>query len=122
MTTTTSLLPTWLNRHLDTDILRQRGRYTTKHRTHNHVALLFMGRRLIAIGQNRVCNNGPRNTIHAEADVIRSVGDYSKLRGATLVVIRIAPSGILNSKPCAACQCLLEKCQREYGLRSWMHS
>jgi hypothetical protein len=120
--TTIPSLPTWLNRHLDTDILSQRGRYTTKHRTHNHVALLFMGRRLIAIGQNRVCNKGPRNTIHAEADVIRSLGDYSKLRGATLVVIRIAPSGILNSKPCSACQCLLEKCQREYGLRSWIHS
>lgn len=112
----------WLNRHLDTSILTQRSRYTTKHRTHHHVALLFRGRRIIAIGQNRIHTKGPHTTIHAEADVIRSLGDHSKLRGATMVVIRIAASGILYSKPCAICECLLQKCRREYGLRDWIHS
>lgn len=124
-------LPTWLNRHIDTDILSQKSRYTTKHYQHNHVAMIFHGRKIIAIGQNRVADNGytrrngvirRKSTIHAEVDVIRSLGDTSKLRGATLVVIRLASSGILNSKPCPACQCVLEKCVREYGLRSWMHS
>ena len=115
-------LPLWMSRRLDTDILSQRSRYTTKHYTHHHVALLFQGRRIIAIGQNRICTKGPHITRHAEVDVIRSLGDHSKLRGATLVVIRLAPSGILHSKPCSACEVFLHKCRREYGLRGWIHS
>ena len=111
--------PTWVNRHIDTTILGQKMRYTTKHRTHNHVAMIFQGRKIVAIGQNRAHGTG---TIHAEVDVIRSLGDTTKLRGATLVVIRIASSGILNSKPCPACTCVLQKCVRAYGLRSWIHS
>ena len=119
---TMTAFPTWLNRHLETDILSHTGRYTTKHWTHSHVALIFQGRKMIAIGQNRVVDRGRRHTIHAEVDAIRSLGDISKLRGATLVVIRLAKSGILNSKPCHACECVLQKCVREYGMRSWNHS
>ena len=115
-------LPTWLTRYIDTDILTQMGRYTTKHYTHNHVAMIFQGRKIIAIGQNRVADRGRRQTIHAEVDAIHSLGDFTKLRGATLVVIRLAPSGIRNSKPCAACECVLQKCMREYGMRGWIHS
>jgi pyrimidine deaminase RibD-like protein len=111
--------PTWLNRHIDTDILSQKQRYTTKHYTHNHVAMIFQGRKILAIGQNRAHGTG---TIHAEVDVIRTIGDTAKLRGAILVVIRLAPSGILNSKPCPACECVLQKCVRAYGLRGWIHS
>ena len=118
----TSPLPTWLNRHIDTDILSQKNRYTTKHRQHHHVAMIFNGRKLLAIGQNRVADRGRRHTVHAEIDAIHSLGDLSKLRGATLVVIRLAASGIRNSKPCSACECVLQKCVREYGLRSWIHS
>ena len=129
--TTNNILPLWMNRHIDSNILRQKSRYTTKHYQHNHVAMLFHGRKIIAVGQNRIADNGythrdgvllRKNTIHAEVDVIRSLGDLSKLRGATLVVIRLASSGILNSKPCPSCRCFLEKCVREYGLRGWIHS
>jgi cytidine deaminase len=115
-------LPTWLNRYIDADIMTHLGRYTMKHYTHNHVAMLFQGRKNIAIGQNRVAERGTKHTVHAELDVIRNLGDISKMRGATLVVIRIGADGLSNSKPCPACQCFLRKCVREYGLRGWIHS
>lgn len=116
------LLPRWVNRHIDDKILTQRSRYTTKHAcVYPHVAMLFQGRRLIAIGQNRAARRGPYNMIHAEADVIRNVG-AARLRGAILVVIRLGPRSLLNSAPCAQCAALIEKCQREYGLRGCLHS
>jgi hypothetical protein len=111
-----------MHKHLDTDIFSQKSRYTTKHYTHAHVALVIRGRKILAIGQNRVCRKGNKHTIHAEADAIRALGDISKLRGATLFVIRISATGLLNSKPCPSCQCLLDKCMREYGLRGYYHS
>jgi hypothetical protein len=113
---------------VDHDIFRHPGRFTTKHRTSHHVAFLFKGRKLLAIGQNRVSEQGGaiRPTIHAEAAAIRAVGDISRLRGATLVVIRIGGGAsnrqLMNSAPCPACQTLIQKCQREYGLRSCIHS
>lgn len=118
---TTHMLPTWVQKHVDCDVLSQRGRYTSKHMTSNHVAILFKGRKVIAIGQNRL---GGRNTIHAERAVIEAVGDTAKLRGATLVVIRIGAGehGLMNSAPCPACQCLIQKCMRAYGLRGCIHS
>ena len=118
----TEMFPTWLHKLLDSDILSQKNRYTTKHTTHNHVAILFQGRKIIAIGQNRISGYRRTGTVHAEADAIHSLGDTSKLRGATMVIIRIGPSSLLNSKPCPSCQCLLEKCKRTYGLRSWIYS
>jgi tRNA(Arg) A34 adenosine deaminase TadA len=117
-----TMLPRWVERHIENDVLAQRSRYTTKHAcVYPHVALLFQGRRLIAIGQNRAARRGPYNMIHAEADVIRNVG-ASRLRGATLVVIRLGPRSLLNSTPCPNCAALIEKCQREYGLRGCLHS
>ena len=113
-------LPLWIYKYVSSDIMSQKIRYTTKHRTSNHVAILFIGRKVIAIGQNRL---GDRRTVHAEMDVIREVGDTAKIRGATLLVIRIGPQGnLLNSAPCTACQCLLEKCKKTYGLKSFLHS
>jgi hypothetical protein len=88
--------------------------------------MLFRGHKVIAVGQNRVEITGRgkaySHMIHAEADVIRTLGNVQKLRGLKLVVIRIAPSGIINSKPCMACQCLLQKCMKEYGLKGYEHS
>jgi hypothetical protein len=113
-------LPLWIYKHVSNVILSQQSRYTTKHRTSNHVAILFLGRKMIAIGQNRL---GNRRTIHAEMDVIREVGDTAKIRGATLLVIRIGTQGnLMNSAPCPACKCLLEKCKKTYGLKSFLHS
>jgi tRNA(Arg) A34 adenosine deaminase TadA len=115
-------LPLWVNRTIDTCVWSQRARFTTKHAcVYPHVALIFRGRKLLTIGQNRVCRRGPYNMVHAEADAIRRVAP-SALRGATLVVIRLGPRGLLNSRPCPTCQHLLEKCRREYGLRGVLHS
>ena len=125
MTTMENPLPTWVTRTLDTDIFPQSARYTEKSRMHHiHVAILFQGRKILAIGQNRLSTrSGPHHiTIHAEADAIRQLGDVSKLRGATLVVIRIASTGLRNSAPCPACTRLIQKCQRVYGLRGVIHS
>jgi tRNA(Arg) A34 adenosine deaminase TadA len=122
---TTVALPMWVTRTLDTDIFPHMSRYTEKSRcNYNHVAILFQGRKILAIGQNRVSTRyGPRYVmIHAEADAIRQLGDVSQLRGATLVVIRISPTGLRDSNPCPACSRLIQKCQRVYGLRGVIHS
>jgi hypothetical protein len=124
-TYTTTPLPSWVTRTLDTHIFPQKSRYTKKTRiNYPHVAILFRGRKILAIGQNRVstARGSDHPTIHAEADAIRQLGDVSKLRGATLVVIRLSASGLSYSAPCHSCRCLIEKCQREYGLRGVIHS
>jgi hypothetical protein len=116
------MLPSWVIRYVDTNVLTQRSRYTTKHECcYHHVALLFRGRRLIAIGQNRAEQRGPYNMVHAEVDAIRAAGP-NNLRGATLVVIRLGPRSLLNSAPCRVCAALIVKCQRSYGLRGCIHS
>lgn len=92
-------------------------------RTQLHIAILY-GRRgkVLGIATNRV---GSRSrgagfmeaTIHAERAVLKSVGDVTQLRGATLVVFRINTLGQLgNSKPCHACSRHLEKAMKKYGL------
>jgi hypothetical protein len=100
-----------------------------RHKTHVHVAMVFgRGKTLLAMAMNKV---GSRSSgagfsacmIHAERAALKRVGDISKLRGATLVVIRISSTGELrNSKPCSECECHLNKCIREYGLRRVFYS
>jgi hypothetical protein len=95
----------------------------TRHKCHVHIAMVYgRGRTLLGMAMNKV---GSRSrgagfsdcTIHAERAVLKQVGDISKLRGATLVVIRVSVTGELrNSKPCAECTCHLNKCIKEYGL------
>ena len=116
-------LPNWIIKQIDLKVLTQKSRYTTKHTSYNHVAIIYQGRKIIAIGQNKL-NKRHKNTetIHAEVDAIHSLGDISKLRGAVLVVVRISSSGLLNSKPCVSCEIMLQKCVRVYGLRGWKHS
>ena len=114
--------PLWLTKHLDTDIMPQRSRYTSKNLRHNHVALIFQRRKLLAIGHNRPFGSGHTHTVHAEVDAVRNLGDMNKLRGATLVVIHLGAATLLNSKPCASCECMLQKCQKTYGLRAWIYS
>jgi deoxycytidylate deaminase len=119
------MLPTYIQRYIEANILSQLSRYTTKHCTNNHVAMIFHGRKVLAIGQNRIQSRGRgkhSKTIHAEADAIRSLGDHQKLRGSRLVVIRIAPSGIINSAPCIACRSLIDKCVKTYGMIGCEHS
>jgi Cytidine and deoxycytidylate deaminase zinc-binding region len=96
---------------------------------HVHVALLYRRGKLLGVATNFI---GSRNkgcgydhrTIHAERAVIKKVGDTAKLLGAILIVIRIAKGTreIVNSEPCHSCRCHLEKCIKEYGLRSIYYS
>jgi hypothetical protein len=100
-----------------------------RHKTHVHVALIYgRGGKLLATAMNKV---GSRSSgagfsacmIHAERAALKRVGDITKLRDATLVVLRINGAGELRySKPCHECHCHLQKCIREYGLRQVYYS
>lgn len=109
---------------------------TTKLRTVNnllHVAVIVSRGKVIAEATNRIgyrsihnktYNNTyirePKN-IHAEENVVRVLGDKSKLKGADMYVMRFGrgenQDKFINSKPCAKCECFLNKCIDKYGLR-----
>ena len=102
--------------------------HVNNHKTHFHLAFLFLRGTLLAVASNQV---GSRSrgagysdyTMHAERAVVKEIGDISKLRDATLVVIRLGKHGeFLNSKPCSSCQLFINKCHRCYGLSSFQHS
>ena len=101
-----------------------------KQRQSLHVALVVMRGKVLASATNR---NGSRSSgsgysshsIHAEKNVIKQLGDISKLRGADLYVMRVSrdikkcgAERFLYSKPCEQCQIFLEKCMKEYGLKN----
>ena len=95
-----------------------------RHKSHVHIAFVFNSRRqLIDWSLNKVGSRslGPgysKYMIHAERAALKRVGDTNKLRGASLVVIRLGIQGdIKHSKPCEECQRHLDKCMRDYGLR-----
>jgi hypothetical protein len=61
-------------------------------------------------------------TIHAERAVLKMV-DYTHLKNATLVVIRVNKLGdIMYSKPCHGCECHISKLMRLYGLKRVFYS
>jgi len=110
---------------------------TVKLRTVNnlvHVAVLVNRGKIIAeatnrIGYRSICNKTYHNTyiresknIHAEENVVRVLGDYSKLKDSDMYVMRFGrgekSDSFLNSKPCAKCECFLNKCIEKYGLRN----
>lgn len=95
-----------------------------------HIAIIAKRGNIIAAATNK---NGSRSSgsgysdhsIHAEKNVVKKLGDISKLRGADLYVMRISrdikkehSEKFLGSKPCEDCQAFLEKCIREYGLKT----
>jgi hypothetical protein len=95
-----------------------------------HVAVLLKRGKVVAHATNR---NGSRSNgsgysdhgIHAEKNVVKELGDISKLRGCDMIVMRISRDQrregfekFLYSKPCPECQLFLEKCMREYGLKN----
>jgi hypothetical protein len=109
---------------------------TTRLRTVNaivHIAVLVYRGKIIAKATNRIGyrSKGDRSfyntsirakkNIHAEENVVRVLGDHSKLRDADMYVMRFGhgenKDTFINSKPCAKCECFLNKCMREYGLR-----
>lgn len=98
------------------------------HCTHYHQALIIKGNKILASAHNSMGSRSRGsgyndNTIHAEVAVVKSLGDISLLRGATLIVYRNNAIGELrNSKPCHDCQCFLNKCIDKYGLRKVLYS
>lgn len=95
-----------------------------------HVAVLLKRGKVIASATNV---NGSRSSgsgyssrsIHAERNVVKQLGDVQALRGADMLVMRMAKSPtarereeFLHSEPCPECKLFLEKCMREYGLKN----
>ena len=94
-----------------------------------HIAVLMKRGKLLEIASNFVgsrqggCGYDDRS-IHAERAVIKKMGDYTKLSGAIMIVIRISrgTNQIANSKPCYVCQCHLDKCIKKHGLKCIYYS
>ena len=94
-----------------------------KHNTKLHIATIVKRGKVLAIATNKVGSRSKGsgysdNTLHAEKAVVKKLGDVSRLRGAVLCVWRISQVNILPSKPCSECTKFLEKCMKEYGLRT----
>jgi hypothetical protein len=95
------------------------------HSTSVHIAIIVSRGKIIAEATNRI---GSRSrgcgysdyTIHAERNVVKVLGDYTKLRDADIYVMRCGKGvnslNFINSKPCSECECFLNKCIRKYGL------
>ena len=94
-----------------------------------HIAVLMKRGKILEIASNFVgsrqggCGFDYRS-IHAERAVIKKMGDYTKLSGAIMIVIRISrgTNQIANSKPCDVCQCHLDKCIKKYRLKCIYYS
>jgi hypothetical protein len=96
----------------------------SRHKTNVHIAFVFNSRlQLLGWSLNKVGTRShgsgySDNTIHAERAALKRVGDMNKLRGASLVVVRLGRDGhIKYSEPCCECRRHLDKCIRDYGLR-----
>ena len=96
------------------------------HETSVHIAIVVLRGKIIAEATNRVGSRSKgsgysANTIHAEKNVLKVLGDYNKLRDADIYVMRcgkgINAFNFINSKPCQGCECFLNKCMNKYGLR-----
>lgn len=80
-----------------------------------HAAIIVKGGRTLGLGIGRNRNNpdhvpDPKRqaAIHAEVAAIRSAGS-TNLKGATIFVARVGPSGQMMSKPCTNCQAELKR-------------
>lgn len=100
-----------------------------KHRIQLHIAVLIKRGKILEIATNAVGSRSKgagfdTRSIHAERAVIRKLGDLNKLDGAILAVIRITKGTkqVVNSEPCHSCKCHLEKCIRDYGLKTVYYS
>jgi hypothetical protein len=108
-------------------------RTTNLHNSHNtsvHVAVLVKRGRVIAEASNRIGSRSSgcgysKNTIHAERNVVKTLGDTSLIRGADMYIMRLSHDKnkhgfdrFLGSEPCNSCRAFLSKCMREYGLKN----
>ena len=64
--------------------------------------------------------NGKKITIHAEEMALKNVNP-NKLNGATLYVVRNG-NEMLNSKPCARCESIINACMKKNGIRTVYYS
>jgi hypothetical protein len=95
-----------------------------------HLAVIVKRGKILAEAVNnfgsRARGSGySKSSIHAEKNVIKNLGDISKIRGADMYVMRFSRSDkdfeegkFMCSKPCPSCSIFLEKCMREYGLKN----
>lgn len=97
------------------------------HLTSVHIAVIVLRGKNIAEATNRLGSRSrgsgySNHTIHAERNVVKKLGDYNKLRGADMYVMRcgrgINCENFMNSKPCHDCEYFLNKCMRKYGLKN----
>jgi hypothetical protein len=105
-------------------------RLPLRHTTKLHVAIIVKRGKILAEATNKIASRsngaatrGSQNYIHAERNVLRTLGDISKLRGADMYIMRISNGPDNNiqfkySQPCPECTVLLEKCMKEYGLKN----
>lgn len=114
--------------HQLVNMVRESDKRSKYNLNHNHVAILMNRGKVVATATNQIGSRSSGsgysdNTIHAEKNVIKKAGDISKIRGATLYVIRINRSfHTCNSKPCHECELFLRKCMNQYGLRRVFYS
>ena len=96
---------------------------------HVHIAMVVKRGKIVEMATNSIgsrsrgCGYDDRS-IHAERAVLKKVGDYTKLAGAILIVIRISrgTNELVQSQPCEHCRPHMEKCVKEYGLRRVYYS
>ena len=100
-------------------------------KTYRHIAILCKGNKVLGTAMNQIGSRSfgsgyNYNTIHAEINVIKKVGDNRILKGATMYVFRTGKGSndciLRNSKPCPICKKILDKCIDEYGLRRVFYS
>lgn len=100
-------------------------------KTNRHIAVLTKGNKVLAAAMNQFGSRsfGPGytyNTIHAEINVIKKLGNLRLLKGATMYVFRTGKgcneNSVCHSMPCAICQKILDKCIDSYGLRRVFYS
>jgi hypothetical protein len=97
-----------------------------KHNASLHRAVLVKRGRIIAEATNNYGSRSrgsgySRSSIHAEKNVVKELGDISKLKGADMYIMRFSrsdPVDFVKSAPCSACMVFLEKCMKEYGLKN----
>jgi hypothetical protein len=112
-----------LERMIQGETFGSRCKENMCHNTHLHIAVIVKNNQVLATAENRIGTRSrgsgySNQTIHAERAVFKKLGDYTKLRGATLCVWRVSSLNVLPSKPCSDCHIFLQKCMREYGLRA----
>ena len=104
------------------------------HNTSIHVAVIVKRNKVIAAATNKIGSRSrgsgySDSTIHAERNVVKELGNFDQLRGATMYVFRVSRcktkegiERIQNSEPCHDCHLFLTKCHEKYGLKKVFYS